>query len=68
MTDDMLLKKSEENTSDNDEVKQIVRYLHISGITEEFIALQLDLHITIVKDILKELSLCYKPESMIGLK
>ena len=55
MIDKILLKKSEENIFDNDEVKQSVRYLHISGIPEEFIALQLDLDINIVQDILKEL-------------
>jgi len=65
MIDDKLLIKSEKNTSYNDDiVKQTVRYLHISDMPEEYIALHLDLEITLVKDILKELSLSDKPESI----
>ena len=55
MTDNVLLKKLE-NIFDNDDVKQLIRYLHISGIPEEVISMQLDLDITRVKDILKELN------------
>jgi len=36
------------------EKKVIVRNLYLSGIAEEFIALQLDLDIPVVIDILKE--------------
>lgn len=39
----------------SEEKKQIVKNLYVSGISEEFIALQLDLEIPIVIDILKEL-------------
>lgn len=67
MIDNMLLKKPEENTSNSDEVRQQLG-IFISGISEEFIALQFDLDIRIVKDILKEVSFYDKPESMMGLK
>ena len=39
----------------SDEKKEIVKNLYISGIGEEFIALQLDLEIPVVIAILKEL-------------
>jgi len=42
--------------------KEIVRNLYLSGIGEEFIAMQLDLEIPIVISILKELGV-YKSES-----
>jgi hypothetical protein len=38
-----------------DEKMEIVRNLYLSGISEEFIALQLDLEIPVVIKILKEL-------------
>jgi hypothetical protein len=40
----------------SDEKKQIVKNLYLSGIGEEFIALQLDLEIPVVIEILKELN------------
>ncbi|HKZ61291.1 MAG TPA: hypothetical protein VJZ68_02580 [Nitrososphaera sp.] len=40
----------------SDEKKQIVKNLYLSGIGEEFIALQLDLEIPTVIEILKELN------------
>jgi len=40
----------------SEEKKQIVKNLYLSGIGEEFIALQLDLEIPIVTEILKELN------------
>jgi hypothetical protein len=40
----------------SEEKKQIVKNLYLSGIGEEFIALQLDLEIPIVVEILKELN------------
>ena len=43
------------------EMKEIVRNLYVSGIGEEFIALQLDLEIPRVIAILKELGI-YKSE------
>ncbi len=61
------LKKQEKNIFNNDELKQTVRYLYIYGISEEFIALQLDLDVAVVKDILKELSLDDKLESIMSL-
>ncbi|HWS20289.1 MAG TPA: hypothetical protein VN239_06340 [Nitrososphaera sp.] len=39
----------------SEEKKQIVRNLYLSGISEEFVALQLDLEIPVVIKILKEL-------------
>jgi len=42
--------------------KDIVRNLYLSGIGEEFIAMQLDLEIPVVISILKELGV-YKSES-----
>ena len=56
--------KLEKNTFGNNKVKQIVRHLRISGIPEEIIALQFDLDITTVKDILRALTLNNKLESM----
>ena len=40
----------------SEEKKQIVKNLYLSGIGEEFIALQLDLEIPVVIEILKELN------------
>jgi hypothetical protein len=40
----------------SDEKMQVVRNLYLSGISEEFIALQLDLEIPIVIKILKDLN------------
>lgn len=37
------------------EKKQVIRNLYLSGIGEEFIAMQLDLEIIVVIDVLKEL-------------
>lgn len=37
------------------EKKDVIRNLYLSGIGEEFIAMQLDLEIPIVIDVLKEL-------------
>lgn len=45
----------------SEEKKQIVRNLYLSGISEEFVALQLDLEIPVVIKILKELDV-YKGE------
>ena len=45
--------------------KDIVRNLYLSGIGEEFIAMQLDLEIPVVISILKELGV-YKSESKDG--
>lgn len=39
----------------SDEKMQIVRNLYLSGISEEFIAMQLDLEIPVVIQILKDL-------------
>jgi hypothetical protein len=39
----------------SDEKKEIVRNLYVSGIPEEFIAMQLDLEIPVVIKILKDL-------------
>lgn len=39
----------------SDEKMQIVRNLYVSGISEEFIAMQLDLDIPVVIKILKDL-------------
>lgn len=41
----------------SDEKKQVVKNLYLSGIGEEFIAMQLDLEIPTVIDILKELDI-----------
>jgi hypothetical protein len=46
----------------SEEKKQIVRNLYLSGISEEFVALQLDLEIPVVIKILKELDV-YKGET-----
>lgn len=40
----------------SDEKMQIVKNLYLSGIAEEFIAMQLDLEIPVVIKILKDLS------------
>jgi hypothetical protein len=45
-----------------DEKREIVKNLYVSGIGEEFIALQLDLEIPVVIQILKEAGI-YKSES-----
>jgi hypothetical protein len=37
------------------EKKEVIKNLYLSGIAEEFIAMQLDLEIPIVIDVLKEL-------------
>ena len=44
-----------ETKSISDEKKEIVKNLYISGISEEFIAMQIDLEIPVVIAILKEL-------------
>jgi hypothetical protein len=44
-----------QDTTISEEKKQIVRNLYLSGISEEFVALQLDLEIPVVIKILKEL-------------
>jgi len=44
----------------SDEKKEVVRNLYISGIGEEFIAMQLDLEIPVVIGILKELNVYEK--------
>jgi hypothetical protein len=45
----------------SEEKKDIVRNLYLSGIGEEFIAMQLDLEIPIVINVLKELGI-YRSE------
>jgi hypothetical protein len=45
----------------SEEKKDVVRNLYLSGIGEEFIAMQLDLEIPIVINVLKELGI-YKSE------
>ena len=45
----------------SEEKKDVVRNLYLSGIGEEFIAMQLDLEIPIVIGVLKELGI-YRPE------
>jgi hypothetical protein len=45
----------------SEEKKDIVRNLYLSGIGEEFIAMQLDLEIPIVISVLKELGI-YRSE------
>ena len=45
----------------SEEKKNVVRNLYLSGIGEEFIAMQLDLEIPIVISILKELDI-YRSE------
>lgn len=42
-------------TVSNDK-KEVIRNLYLSGIGEEFIAMQLDLEIPVVIEVLKELS------------
>lgn len=44
-----------ETRSISEEKKEIVKNLYISGISEEFIAMQIDLEIPVVIAILKEL-------------
>jgi len=44
-----------ETKSISEEKKDIVKHLYISGISEEFIAMQIDLEIPVVIAILKEL-------------
>jgi hypothetical protein len=51
----------------SEEKKQVVMNLYISGIGEEFIAMQLDLEIPLVISILKELNI-YKGTGMGGEK
>jgi hypothetical protein len=46
----------------SEEKKDIIRNLYLSGIAEEFIAMQLDLEIPIVIAVLKELGV-YKSEN-----
>lgn len=46
----------------SDEKMQIVRNLYLSGISEEFIALQLDLEIPVVIKILKDLNVLKERE------
>jgi hypothetical protein len=46
----------------SEQKREIIKNLYVSGISEEFIALQLDLEIPIVVAILKELD-AYKEES-----
>jgi len=45
----------------SDEKKDVVKNLYLSGIGEEFIAMQLDLEIPIVISVLKELGI-YRSE------
>jgi hypothetical protein len=45
----------------SEEKKDVVRNLYLSGIDEEFIAMQLDLEIPIVISVLKELGI-YRSE------
>ena len=45
----------------SEEKKDVVRNLYLSGIGEEFIAMQLDLEIPIVINVLKELGI-YRSE------
>lgn len=45
----------------SEEKKDVVKNLYLSGIAEEFIAMQLDLDIPIVIDVLKELGI-YRSE------
>ena len=54
-----------ETKSVSDEKKDIVKNLYVSGISEEFIAMQLDLEIPLVISILKE-SNVYKGTDTIG--
>jgi hypothetical protein len=47
------------------EKKDVIRNLYLSGIGEEFIAMQLDMEIPIVIDVLKELEV-YKAHKIEG--
>ena len=44
-----------ESSAINQEKKEVIRNLYLSGIAEEFIAMQLDLEIPVVIQVLKEL-------------
>lgn len=46
----------------SEEKKEIIRNLYISGIPEEFIAMQLDLEIPVVIALLRELSVYEIPK------
>ena len=49
----------------SEEKKQVVMNLYVSGIGEEFIAMQLDLEIPLVISILKELSIYIKGQERV---